>query len=66
MDLQRMVQMTIDSLAINVPSKHFVGPALALIGQGITSPNPHMRKAACAVLGVISEGCCDAIRQRYP
>lgn len=29
----------------------------------MSSPDPHMRKAGCAVLGVIAEGCSDKIRE---
>jgi hypothetical protein len=30
---------------------------MALIGQGLDSPDPNMRKAGTAALGVIVEGC---------
>jgi hypothetical protein len=30
------------------------------------SPNPQMRKAGCAILGIIAEGCRDAIRPLLP
>lgn len=63
MDVQRLAQTTIDCMAINVPSKYFVEPALALCAQGMSSPDSHMRKAGCAVLGVIAEGCSDRIRE---
>lgn len=45
-----------------MPSKYFVDTALTLCSQGVSSPDPHMRKAGCAVLGVIAEGCSDSIR----
>lgn len=63
MDVQRLAQTTIDCMAINVPSKYFVDPALALCAQGMSSVDSHMRKAGCAVLGVIAEGCSDRIRE---
>jgi hypothetical protein len=63
MDVQRLAQSTIDCMAINVPSKYFVEPALALCSQGMASTDPQMRKAGCAVLGVIAEGCADRIRE---
>ncbi len=63
-DIQRTIQTIIDTMAIKIPSKHFVNDALELCGAGILHENMHMRKAASAVLGVITEGCCDAIRQR--
>lgn len=30
------------------------------------SPDPKMRKAGCAILGIIAEGCADAVRQMLP
>lgn len=62
MDVQRLAQTTIDCMAINIPSKYFVDTALGLCAQGMHNPDPQMRKAGCAVLGVIAEGCCDKIR----
>lgn len=63
MDLQRLAQTIIDVMAINIPSKFFVEPALTLCAQGMQSPEYRMRKAGCAMLGIISEGCRDALRQ---
>jgi hypothetical protein len=63
MDVQKLAQTIIDCMAIHIPSKYFVEPALTLCGQGMTSPDPQMRKAGCAVLGVIAEGCSDRIRE---
>jgi hypothetical protein len=62
MDLQQLAQACVDCMAINIPSKHFVQPALELCAQGMQSPEPQMRKAGCALLGIIAEGCSDAIR----
>jgi hypothetical protein len=61
--IDRLVQTIVDSMALSIPSKHFVRPALALCAQGMASPDGQMRKAGCAVLGVIAEGCCDTLRQ---
>ena len=36
------------------------------MSQGMSSPDPQMRKAGCALLGVIAEGCCDSIREQLP
>ena len=33
MDIQRMAQTCIDTMAIHIPQKHFVGPALAICSQ---------------------------------
>lgn len=65
-DVQRLAQTIIDCMAVNIPSKHFVDPALVLCGQGVASPDPNMRKAGAAVLGVIAEGCADRIREILP
>jgi hypothetical protein len=61
---QRLAQQIIDTMAIHVPSKYFSEPALQLCGQGMGSSDPQMRKAGCAVLGVIAEGCCDKIKEQ--
>jgi hypothetical protein len=63
LDVHRLAQTIIDCMAMNIRSKHFVPPALTLCAQGMASQDPQMRKAGCAVLGVIAEGCCDALRQ---
>jgi len=66
MELTRLSQMIIDVMAISIPSKHFLQPALSLAAQGMSSQDANMRKAGCAVLGVIAEGCCDDLRQILP
>jgi len=63
---QRLTQQIIDTMAISISSKYFSGPALAMCGQGVVSTDPQMRKAGCAVLGVIAEGCCDSIKEQLP
>lgn len=66
LDLQRIAQTCLDTMAITIPSKYFVEPALAICAQCMASPDPQMRKAACATLGVISEGCKDTLRTILP
>lgn len=61
---QKMAQMIIDYMAVNVPVKYFADVALSLVSQGITSPEPQMRKAGCAVLGIIVEGLADNFREK--
>lgn len=63
MDVQRLAQTIIDCLALNIPAKHFVSVALSMVAQGMGSADANMRKAGCAVLGVIAEGCADQIRE---
>ena len=48
MDVHRQAQTIIDCMAINIPSKHFVMPAMNLCALGMTSSDPQMRKAGCA------------------
>jgi hypothetical protein len=62
-EVQQLAQTCLDTMAINIPSKHFSQPALSLCALCLESPDPQRRKAGCAVLGVISEGCCDIIKQ---
>lgn len=63
-DAQKLPQMIIDCMALNIPSKYFSEPALALCSQGMGSTDPQMRKAGSAVLGTIAEGCADRIREQ--
>eukprot|EP01038_Epipyxis_sp_PR26KG_P004790 gene4790-6717_t len=65
-DVQRLSQTIIDWMAMYIPSKYFVEPALTLCSQGVHSPDPQMRKAGCAVLGVICEGCHDQVTEKLP
>ena len=65
-NLQQVAQSCVDTMALHIPSKYFVEPALQVSSQGMQSPVPAMRKAGCAILGIIAEGCCDAIRQLLP
>jgi hypothetical protein len=62
-DVNKLAQMLIDTMALKIPSKYFSDTVLAMIGQGMGSPDAHMRKAGCAVLGVVAEGCSDKIRE---
>lgn len=62
----QLAHMCIDTMALHIPSKHFIEPALALCSQGMQSTDPSMRKAGCAILGLISEGCCDPLRPLLP
>jgi hypothetical protein len=61
-DMYRLAQCCLDQMAIHIPSKYFLEPALTLCAQGMQSPQVGYRRAGCAMLGIISEGCCDALR----
>ena len=63
---QDIAQRCLDALAIHVPSKYFFGPTMALIGQGLDSPDFNMRKAGTAALAVIIEGCHEDIDKQLP
>jgi hypothetical protein len=62
-EVQKLSQTIIDTMAIHIPSKYFTDTVLVMISQGISSADPHMRKAGCAVLGVIAEGCQERLRE---
>jgi len=62
-EVQKLSQTIIDTMAIHVPSKYFTDTVLSMISQGMSSPDPHMRKAGCAVLGVVAEGCHERLRE---
>eukprot|EP00602_Paraphysomonas_sp_CaronLab_P003188 CAMPEP_0185039098 /NCGR_PEP_ID=MMETSP1103-20130426/35595_1 /TAXON_ID=36769 /ORGANISM="Paraphysomonas bandaiensis, Strain Caron Lab Isolate" /LENGTH=964 /DNA_ID=CAMNT_0027577857 /DNA_START=417 /DNA_END=3311 /DNA_ORIENTATION=- len=66
MESQEIAQMCLDRMALSISSKAFVGPALNICSQCMESADKNMRKAGCAVLGIISEGCCDAIKEMLP
>lgn len=62
-DVQKLSQTIIDTMAIHIPSKYFTETVLTMISQGMASANPQMRKAGCAVLGVIAEGCHEKLKE---
>ena len=57
-----IAQICLDTLAQSIPSKRFAGPAIALCNECFINGDPKIRKAGCALLGVIVEGISDAIR----
>ena len=50
----------IDTMALNLKNKWVFPPCLAFAKGAIQSGDPHMRAAACTVMVVVAEGCCDA------
>lgn len=60
---QNIAQQCLDTMAINIPAKFFYEPTMSMIGQGLSSPDPNMRKAGAAALGVIIEGCHEQVRK---
>ena len=50
----------IDSLALNLQNKWVFGDCLAFASSAIQAQDVNLRAAACTVIVVIAEGCCDA------
>lgn len=61
---QSIAQACLDSFALQLPTKHTFTPLMDLCNSFLGSPEPHMRKAAVAALGVMSEGCAEPIKAR--
>eukprot|EP00903_Cladosiphon_okamuranus_P009337 g8905.t1 len=61
---QSIAQACLDSMALQLPTKHTFAPLMDLCNTFLGSPEPHMRKAAVAALGVMSEGCAEPIKAR--
>ena len=62
METQEIAQMCLDKMAFSINSRSFVDPALGICAQCMESPDGKTRKAGCAMLGIIVEGCADSIR----
>jgi hypothetical protein len=58
----RLPGYILDAMAINIPSKFFVAPALQITASCMSSADSNQRKAGCALLGLIAEGCADHLR----
>ncbi|CAM9783964.1 unnamed protein product [Ascophyllum nodosum] len=61
---QSIAQACLDALALHLPTKHTFGPLMDLCNSFLGNPEPHVRKAAVAALGVMSEGCAEPIKAR--
>lgn len=59
----RAAAEVIDTMAINIP-KHVFSPVLEFASMSIHSTNPKHREAAVTALGVISEGCCELMKNK--
>eukprot|EP00920_Eleutheroschizon_duboscqi_P002142 GHVT01005349.1.p1 GENE.GHVT01005349.1~~GHVT01005349.1.p1 ORF type:complete len:1036 (+),score=251.74 GHVT01005349.1:436-3543(+) len=55
---------TMDVLALDIPNKYIYKTAVERLGPFTTSKNPHERKAALVLLGILSEGCQNMMRMR--
>lgn len=61
-DPAELAQSCLDIMATNISAKYFTQPALSVCAQCFGSPDPKVRKAGGAVLGIIAEGCNDTIK----
>lgn len=61
---QSIAQSCLDAMALNLPTKHTFGPLMELCNSFLSNPEPHVRKAAVAALGVMSEGCAEPVKAR--
>lgn len=64
MPASRIAGQTLDSLSLALTSKHILPEALACAHQAISSPEAHVRHAACTIALVVVEGCADAIKEK--
>jgi len=56
-----MAQGTLDMLACEIPQKYIFQPVVSRCVQRLNSPQPNIRKAGVACLGVIAEGCAEPL-----
>ena len=61
-----MYAQALDTLALHLPTKMVLPPALAFARQKIGSPSRDERWAACSVALVVAEGCADGLRRKLP
>ncbi|CAM9175169.1 unnamed protein product [Pylaiella littoralis] len=61
---QSIAQACLDSMALQLPTKHTFAPLMDLCNSFLGNPEPHVRKAAVAALGVMTEGCAEPIKAR--
>ncbi|CAM9827626.1 unnamed protein product, partial [Choristocarpus tenellus] len=61
---QSIAQSCMDNFALSLPTKYTFTPLMELCNSFLGNANPHMRKAAVAALGVMSEGCQEPVKAR--
>ena len=61
-EIVRIPGYVLDAMAIHVPGKFFTAPALQITASCMSSQDANQRKAGCALLGLIAEGCNDHLR----
>ncbi|CAN6465263.1 unnamed protein product [Victoria cruziana] len=60
----RAAAEVIDTMAMNLPKKHVFPPVFEFASLGFQNANPKLREASITVLGVISEGCLEMMKNR--
>lgn len=63
---QNIAQQLLDTLAMNIPPKAMYEPTMSLINEALSNPDPNIRKAGAAGLGVVVEGFQQSIRKQLP
>lgn len=62
MEATQQAQIILNVMALNIPDKFFTEPALTMAAQCMSNPDPKMRKAGTAIIGIITEGKSDGIK----
>ena len=61
-EMSTRIQYIVDRMSIKIASKHFTQPALNHVSQCLQQPDSKLKRAGVAVLAVIIEGSCDALK----
>ncbi|XP_043063689.1 importin-4 isoform X2 [Drosophila ficusphila] len=56
---------TLDLMALHLPPEKFIPPLLQLLEPSLQSADPNCRRSAFICMGVIAEGCSEAINNKY-
>ena len=61
-EMSSRIQYIVDRMSIKIASKHFTQPALNHVSTCLTQPDKKLKRAGVAVLAVMIEGSCDALK----
>ncbi|XP_016965839.1 importin-4 isoform X2 [Drosophila biarmipes] len=56
---------TLDLMALNMSPEKFIPPMLQLLEPALHNPNPAYRRSSFMCMGLIAEGCSEAITNKY-
>ncbi|XP_044250468.1 importin-4 isoform X2 [Drosophila takahashii] len=56
---------TLDLMALHMSPEKFIPPLLQLLEPALQNPNPVYRRSSFLCMGVIAEGCSEAITHKY-